>query len=171
MTIKEIWQIARLHFLYYVEWKALLVIYGAVLQEGSRTTLKQLPRGPGADGVSLVLSSTPLALRVGRRRSWAVGMLNLRKPQGKCKRARYGSLPSGVLWSSNDEGRLPPTGQVPGSPQAGLTQPERLHRERRLHGAASRPTLCSQTKTLNLFPTDYFPDLNVFPLQEYDLES
>ena len=103
----------------------------SVLQEGFRTALKQLPGaghdrvfwpGLGADEVSLVISSTPLALQVGRRRSWAVGMLNLRKPQGKCKRARYGSLPSRGLQPGNDEGRLPPTGQVPGSPHAGLSQ-------------------------------------------------
>lgn len=126
----------------------------AVLQ-GLRTTLKQLPRGPeGAGGFLLVLSSTPLALR---GRSWAMGMLNLRKPQGRCKGARYGSLPSGVLWSSNDEGRLPPTGQVQGSHRLVSARETPQGKGGFVELLQSRPTLCSQTKNSQLVPNEYFP--------------
>lgn len=140
------------------------------LQDNSQTTAKRA----GCRWSFLSVPQLPplWALRAGRREELSSGNVkSSRKPQGKCKGLGYGSLPLRSFVVQQWWRETATYGQVPGSPQAGLSQRDSTGKRRLPHGAASRPTLCSQTKTLNLFQTDYFPDLNVFPLQEYDLES
>lgn len=114
-----------------LEWKALLVIYRAVLQEGFRATPEQLPgegHNPGLliwlipHEVSFVISSAHSAVCVGRRGSWAEGTLNIRKPKEKAKEPDMAVCPPEVCGPGMMKGDRHLWARFQGSPHVGLGQ-------------------------------------------------